>query len=412
LVALLAVTLFLSGCATTPPPKKGAKVEKVKTTDDGTRELEGLRPALRTKEDSLVLDLLIGYRQLKLHAPVQGPDADALKKSRRAYEDLESRLRKGGVKGKSGPERVYSIENQEALTLLEVLQFASKSAQKLSVNGDWEQARARNREIVLSRPLLTLAVEDASWGLALAEALESDIPEAQKGKLKTLNESYVTDSPQDEIVKQVNVLLAEVAEEKLRKELKKLANRAWEKDRRSGRISNSAKKVALQDTAPPPQVVLPPSNSATPASPIGGSSKSNVISMSNGTTNGQSADSANKGASPANAEKSKVDSLIVAGKYVQALRALELIDVAESGDFVRERRQKAGERFCDEKRRVASETCKRARAATIDTLKVQQLKRTASELDSCLFYFPETSVGAKVKRNREMVDVELKKLGR
>jgi hypothetical protein len=263
---------------------------------------------------------------------------------------------------------------------------------------------------VLSRPLLTFAVEDATWGLALGEALETNIPDAQKRKLKSLNEAYVAETPQEEVVKQVNVLLAEVSDEKLRKELKKLANRAWERDRRMGRMNQGTKKIALQDTAPPPSASSSVSNPPKPS--IDASVKG--VPNNSGAQNNPPVkiDSTNKTQGTGSVEKSKIDSLIGAGRYIQALRSIENLDVAKDGDFVREKRSKAGERFCDEKRRVASETFKRARAATADTIKIQQLNRTAAELDSCLFYFPETSVGAKVKRNRELVDIELKKLGR
>lgn len=395
---LVSVSLWigLTGCAGTPPsknPTSGKKTTAVKV-DSGARDLEALRGGLKTKEDSLVLDLLQGFRTLRLQGDSEGADADAVGRGRRAYDELEARLRKGGLKSKVGGERVYSIGDQDNLTLLDVLTVASKSAQKLLLEGDMEKAKARNRDIVLNRAALSFAVEDAIWGLALADALESTIlPEPTKRKLKTLHESYVHDATQDEIVREVNGLLAEVSEEKLRQQLKKLANRAWERDRRANRLPQGAKKAAVQDTVPPPPVAPAASKDVNAATPTAGQPDTTI-----------------RAASVGNAQHAQIDSLIGAGKYIPALHALESLDAAGHADFIRDRRQKAGERFCDDRRRTAADFYKRARAASVDSVKGQLLRKTAADLDSCLFYFPETSVGAKVKRNREMIDAELKKL--
>ncbi len=360
-----------------------------------------MRSGLKTKEDSLVLDLLQGFRALRLQGESDGADADAVGRGRRAYDELEARLRQGGLKSKAGGERVYSIGDQDNLTLLDVLTVASKSAQKLLLEGDMEKAKARNRDIVLNRAALSFAVEDAIWGLALADAMESTvIPEPTKRKLKALHESYVHDATQDEIVREVNGLLAEVPEEKLRQQLKKLANRAWERDRRANRVPQGAKKAVLQDTVPPAPVTPAPAKvvngvaeAATAMTPL--AAKADTVPMI---------------AAESNSQQAKIDSLIGAGKYIPALHALEALDAAANAEFIRDRRQKSGERFCDDRRRTAADSYKRARSASVDSVKGQLLRKTAAELDSCLFYFPETSVGAKVKRNREMIEAELKKL--
>lgn len=393
-LALVGAAIYFAGCATTQATKTN-KTQNGQTAvriDEGAKELESLRTGLKSRDDSLALDLLKGFRALRLAQGSQPADADAVNQARQAYDEIEKKLRKGGLKAKTNGERIYSIGDRENLTLQEVLTAASKNAQKLLLDGDLAKAKERNRDIVINRPTLSFAVEDAQWGLALIDALEAPgIPETTKRKLRALHESYYHDAPQDEIVKQVNVLLAEVADEKLRQHLKKLANRAWERDRRNNRIPQGVKQAALADTAPAP--VRPNAPSPDSTKPVA-NAEAKVVRQS---------------AEGGEAGPVFIDSLIGAGQYIQALRGLDGLNAESHGDFIRERRMRAGERFCDEKRRTAAEAYKQARAAAADSVKARLLRRTAAELDSCLFYFPETSVGAKVRRNREMVEEELKK---
>jgi hypothetical protein len=407
----LAAAFLWTGCAVTPPPTpKGDGKSGSVRVDEGAKELEALRSGLKTREDSLALDLLKGFRALRLAQGSETADADAVGKGRQAYDELEAKLRKGGLKSKASSERVYSIGDRDNLTLQEVLTAANKSAQKLLLDGELAKSKERNREIVINRPTLSFAVEDAQWGLALADALEAPgIPESIKRKLRALHESYYHEAPQDEIVKQVNVLLAEVADEKLRQHLKKLANRAWERDRRANRLPQGSKKAAVQDTAPAATPSQGTAHDATTSDASKVDPSKNATQGGNpANTQGDAKDSAKPVASYS--ETSPIDSLIGAGKYVQALRGLEALDANSHADFIRERRMRAGERFCDDRRRSAAESYKKARSAASEALKSQLLRQTAADLDSCLFYFPETSVGAKVRRNREMVEDELKKL--
>ena len=66
--------------------------------------------------------MLMGYRMLLLRNPdPKALDKETLKRSRDAYDKLESLLRHGGVKSQDGGERVYTINNEEKLSLQEVL---------------------------------------------------------------------------------------------------------------------------------------------------------------------------------------------------------------------------------------------------------------------------------------------------
>jgi hypothetical protein len=383
-VTCLAVaTLLLQGCAGSK--KKGPETKPADGTApvavQETSDLPELAKGIKNKEDSLVLDLMLGYRMLLLRNPdPKSLDKETLRRSRDAYDRLEGVLRHGGIRAQEGGERVFSITNEDKLSLQEVLRSASLAATKAAHENDWDRAKARWKEIVGSKQAVTWTMEEAQWGLALAEALESSLPEATKKKLIELNENYAAEKPQDEIGKQVKDMLEEVQDEKIRRELKKLANRAWERDKRAGRLAASA----VGDTG---SVQTATAGMASPA---------------------LKASEPAQGAAPADsAAAALVDTLTAQGKYLLALKAIER---AGNQPWAKEKKARVGDRFCEEKRRDAAGSFKDFKKAPTDSLRRISLKRTAGDLDSCLFYFPDISVAEKVRRNREMVEGEMKKL--
>lgn len=385
--ALLSLVFALQGCAGGKSTGKAKPGEQTVKVDEGS-DLPELARGLKTQGDSLVLDLLLGYRMLLLGNPdTKALDQDALKRSRKAFEKLEYLLRHGGLRAHESGERVYSITNEDRLSLQEVLRSASASAGKSARAGDWERAKVRWREILQSKPAVAWTMEEAAWGLALAEALESpQISEPIRKKLRDLDESYSREISQDEIARQVKDLLAEtIQDDKLRRELKKLANRAWERDKRAGRLT--AAQPAVGDTAPKPASAagFTPPQPESPATPPAQASPEAVQGMA------------------------QVDTLIAQGKYLAALRSLDNTPAADP-QWAKERKGLIGDRYCDDKRKSAASGFKDFKKAANDRDRGLHLKRTASDLDSCLFYFPDNSVSQKVRRNREMVEAELKKL--
>jgi hypothetical protein len=105
----------------------------------------------------------------------------------------------------------------------------------------------------------------------------------------------------------------------------------------------------------------------------------------------------------------KVDTLILQGKYLPALRGLEGLAGADPV-WIKDRRGKIVDRYCEDKRKSAANGFKDYKKAKNDAERAGHLRRTASDLDSCLFYFPDNPVALKVRRNREMVETEMKKL--
>lgn len=388
----LLLSLILWGCGGTGGKAKATGGTRAVEVEEGT-DLAQLARAVKTSEDSLVLDLLLGYRLLLLgHPDPKSLDQETLKRGREAYERLEKALRHGGLRPQEGGERVYSITSEDKLSLQEVLRSASVSAGKSAQAGDWERARARWREIIASKAAVAWIMEEASWGLALADALESDLPEPIKKKLKDVDGSYAREIGQDEIARQVKDLLAEtIQDDKLRRELKKLANRAWERDKRAGRPTAPASTPAqAADTAKAAHADF-----ELPAAPP------------SGTTPGSAPE---ESAVVGDAEAlGRVDTLIAQGKYLPALRALESASAIDGGS-AKERRIRIGDRYCEEKRKAAATGFMQFKKAQSDAQRALHLRRTAGDLDSCLFYFPDNGVAQKVRRNREMVEGELKKL--
>ncbi len=392
---LLAIaTLGLIGCGagrkSGPDTGPHAAAEPVHI-EDKAGDLADVARGIKTDDDQLILNLMLGYRMLLLANPnPKMIDKERLSKSRDAYDRLEAVLRHGGVKAKDAGERVFTITNEDKLSLQEVIRSAGMAAEKAAKDGDWEKARERWKEISQSKPVVAFAIEEAQWGLILSDGLQSSLPDSVKKRLKEGNESYMADIGHEEIGKQVKVLLDMVADVKLQRELKKLANRAWEKDKRAGRITAQAQQAqtaaAVAGTIPPGSPAPADTQPAAPAAET---------------------PPAPAGPDPA-AITAEADSLAAKGKYVAALKALEKAGQEQS--WVKDKKTAIGERFCEEKRRSAANSFKDFKKAAAEADKRVLLKRTASDLDSCLFYFPDLSVSQKVRKNREMVETELKKL--
>jgi hypothetical protein len=402
---ILGVTLaaaWLAGCA--GPSNKGKPAPSASGTatvrvEEGG-DLSELEKVVKTPEDRLVLDMMLGYRMLLLREPdAKSLDKETLKRSRDAYDRLETILRHGGVKAQDKGERVFTVSDGDKLSLQEVILSAAQAADKAAREGDWDRARERWKEIVQSKTAVAFTMEEAKWGLTPSEALQSAaLPDSIKKRLKDVNESYLADAGQEEVGKQVKALLEIVTDIKLQRELKKLANRAWERDKRAGRISPQAQagQTALAGaTGSPADTAKAPSSSASPPS----------SPESAGTAaQGPGADAAATNAAIA----AEADSLAAKGKYIAALKSLERGGTGQS--WVKDKKAQIGDRFCEDKRRTAANAFKDYKKAGSDAAKKNLLAKTASELDSCLFYFPELPISAKVRKNREMVDGEMKKL--
>jgi len=398
---ILGVTLaaaLLAGCAgpgnkgkPSPSPSGNATVR----VEEGG-DLSELEKVVKTPEDRLVLDMMLGYRMLLLREPdAKSLEKETVKRSRDAYDRLETILRHGGVKAQDKGERVFTVSDGDKLSLQEVILSAAQAADKAAREGDWDRARDRWKEIVQSKTAIAFTMEEAQWGLTLSEALQSAaLPDSIKKRLKDVNESYLADAGQEEVGKQVKVLLEIVTDVKLQRELKKLANRAWERDKRAGRLSpqTQAAQTALAGaTGSPADTAKAPSSSLTSPESAGAAAQ------------GLGTDAAANAAIAAEA-----DSLAAKGKYIAALKSLERGGTGQS--WVKDKKAQIGDRFCEDKRRTAANAFKDYKKAGTDAVKKTLLAKTESELDSCLFYFPELPVSAKVRKNREMVDGEMKKL--
>lgn len=250
-VALSSLTLALAACA------GGAPREPVAATA-GQPSLESIRPSLRSLEDSLVLDLLIGYRELASGRD----DAEALRRARTARNQLDYMIRHDGVKDRGGEGRVLETPPGEKATLGETVSQMSRALLRIP-SGPAEGERAR--EILRHRQELSSLVEDAEWVLTLAAAQEGALPDDTKRALRRVHEAYSGRAPHAAVASQVTALLRTVQDERLRKELKKLANRSWERERREkGAASAPAPETGAYVPAPIPDFDAPPA--PTPAS--------------------------------------------------------------------------------------------------------------------------------------------------
>ena len=105
--------------------------------------------------------------------------------------------------------------------------------------------------------------------------------------------------------------------------------------------------------------------------------------------------------------KNRVDSLVSQGRYLEAMRATEVIEDKTDVEWVKNRRQNIGNRYCEDRRSLAVNSFVAARKAKRDSLHDQYLRQSLADLDSCLFEFPDAPVSEKVRRNRALVEKEL-----
>jgi hypothetical protein len=340
LLRAAAAAFLLWGCAGTasrPAPQPPAP---------NAVPLEAVRPSLRTLEDSLVLDILLGYRELAAGKS----DREVMRRARSAQNQLDYMLRNGGVKERGGEGRVLQIPAGEKATLGELTSQMSRELLR-APSGAAEGERAR--EIRRHRAELSMLAEDAEWVLALSAAQESAaLPEADKRDLRRLHEAYGNRAPHSLIVPQVNALLQSDKDDRLRKELKKLANRSWERERRGGSAGASG---ASSPVAPPPV------DSPSPSAP---------------------------------APLADFDAPLAASAAPS--------DSAAAADTLL-----SPDRFCEERRAEAADTFASARAATGEA-RAALLRRSLAALDECLARYPGTPAAEKARGNRDRVEKELK----
>ncbi len=380
LIAALAVILLM-GCAGSSPGED----RKEETPDKAPSSLENLRPHLRTSEDSLILDLLLGYQSL-LASDLEADTTNLQnRRAKEALNQLEYMLRYGGVVSHGREGRVLTLPNGVKLTLQDMIAQMSRALLRAQDTA-WKPEINRAREIVKHTPELSALIEDANWVVALSAALDGPLPADVKKKLRQLHKSYASGASQEEIARQVNALLPKINEESLRKELKKLANRSWDRDKRSGKMDSVRTDVhpprqgdTTKATASPQQIIL--TKSALP---------------------GLEQDSLRE-------TEYRIDSLISKGSYIEALRVLETVEDQASPKWLREHRQNLGNRFCEERRNNAALAFIAARRTKVDSVRVRYLTQTLASLDSCLFQFPDAPVSEKVRKNRALVEKELRR---
>ncbi len=351
-----AAALLAVGCAgIAPGPSPAAEA--------AIQDLETVRPSLTTAEDSLILDLLVGYRTLA----AGGTDRDALRRAHAAQTRLEYLLRHGGVSAPGGEARVVTLPDGQRLTLAEAVDQLSAALLRNVPETAWRPESERAREIRRHRGELSFLVEDAEWVLSLAAALEGSLPETDKRRLRRLHEAYAAEAPHADVAAQVNALLADIRDERMQRELKKLANRSWERERRAGTTGEPAPKPVVPVPVPP----VPEDATPAPTAPV----------------------------TPA----PSIPEFLAAPPDAPAAGDTPVIDTADIPAPL----TTPPERYCEDRRTAAARAFASARAATDPDARRRFLEQSLEQLDDCLNRHPETEAAEKARRNREMVQREL-----
>ncbi len=348
--ALLFASLLFSGCAGSSAPRTAG----VDSTTPAAPPLETVRPSLHTLEDSLVLDILLGYQQITAGKS----DREVLRRARSAQNQLDYMLRHGGVKDRGGEGRVIEIPAGEKASLGEL---TSQMSRELLGTPTGESEAERAREVRRHRRELSFLVEDAEWVLTLQAALESSLSEDDKRSLRRLQEAYSNRAPHSLVASQVTALLQTVKEERLRKELKKLANRSWEREKKvqdptTNSSSENKKPKSLPPVVPPPAL---PTGSSAPLPDFDATPEENATPI------------------------------------VEDSTAVTPADTLTSPD-----------RYCEERRAEAADAFASARAATGEA-RTALLRQSLAALDECLKRYPDSKGAEKARGNRDRVQKEL-----
>ena len=354
LPAAAMAALLATGCAGLAPAPAS-----VTATQGAVDTLRAARAALTTPEDSLVLDLVLGHRLLEAGIT----DAAAYQRARAARNQLEYMLLHGGVKDRGREARALSAPEGRNLTLGESAGQLSAALLHAPPGTAWRPPVERARDIQRHRAALGILTEDAAWVIALDDALAGNLPAETKLRLRALHEAYADRAPHAEVAAHVSTLLTEVRDERLQRELKKLANRSWERERRDGprpaRAPEHAAPVtpstapALPPAPPPPPVPAEPAAPAAPPAP--------AVDTANAAA--AAADTGVPGTSP--------------------------------------------ERYCAERRTEAAQAFAAARAATDPAERTRELRRSLALLDDCISRYPDTPEAEKARQNRVRVAGEL-----
>lgn len=360
------LSLGVAGCAglvPAPSPAAAPPSSSSSSSSSALADPERLRAGLRHLEDSLVLDLLLGYRLRELGLADSGIEHRA----RSAQHQLSYMLRHGGVKEHGGEGAVIRPGPGEPVTLRDAVDQMSEALLRHDAGAAWRPETDRAREVQRHRPALSKLVEDAEWVLTLATALESPLPEADKQRLRELHEAYVAEAPHDEVAARAQTLLASVPDERLRREIKKLANRSWERERRARTAPRreSAVSVPAAPTVPPAPPATPPPSAPLPAAPAFPAPPSSPPPVPSGEPE------------PSASVDDPADALTTP------------------------------ERYCANRRAEAAQAFAAARGATDAAEKERLLKQSLESLDDCLARHPDTPEAGKARQNRTRVEQEL-----
>ncbi len=165
--------------------------------------------------------------------------------------------------------RLAGPEEAGNLTFEAMVGRMSESLLRAPAGTAWKPGTGPAAEVREARGELSLLVEDAEWVLALARALEGPLPQEDKARLRRLHEAYAAHAPHSQVAAQVSALLQTVRDEALRRDLKKLANRSWEREKR-GKSAPASSTAPATPAPPAPSIVAPtapPAATDDPGSP-------------------------------------------------------------------------------------------------------------------------------------------------
>jgi hypothetical protein len=416
LIALGTFLLSLSGCASLKPGTTQVKTDSEQKTDREkipiTKEDSSKTTISPGDEKTLIITDSVIARDTSVEQITEweklcdtlptGPTMKA-EKSERFFSCLQQ-LEKEGKYREALQEMSNTLSHQLPLPVL--LKVISEYTRLLSLSGDKAGAKSMWQTISLHHDEIQQILSEAGRQLRYYETVNG-LDGETKALVEKLNRAYLEGRNYQEISKLALKLLKKINYSPLRKEIKKIVSAAWERDEvqvqkaltelREQFLVHHQKEQSLSEL----EIIRQryPSHSSKDYDDLW-----NWIA--------QWSEGAAPPTDPKNLDQlaKKADSLIEKGRYIKAQSLLrKLLNTPFHAESQRKMKE-SGERFCSDKRRMASIYFKDSRNKKADSLKVQLLKRASAELDSCLLYFPDLKIANKVKKNRTLIQNQLQQL--
>ncbi len=261
--------------------------------------------------------------------------------------------------------------------------------------GNIKEAAEYWKKIQNQEPAINQILEDAKKNSMVSGIMSQTLPSQTMTQIERLMQAVIRGAHHPEVSKIAVDILGTQPPENIRTEIKKLVQETWERDLKKSQLEIEALKTEYQNSQNLELFQLKLANlsseySHLPQQPFQQAGVQNYQGPS--------------GSSPENPEilYKNADSLVEKGMIVEALPLIAQLKGSPYENKARDLKNTAGERFCIEKRKKASEYFAAKKGQSPQKQK-DLLDKAAQELENCLTYFNDIEIAKKVRKNLKMI---------